>query len=61
MNIFCICKITCKRLTVVELIMLRMLCLFTALLVSGFTAFTPKFIESQFSISAGLAAQLVGK
>ena len=31
------------------------------LLLSGFTAFAPKFIESQFSISAGLAAQLVGK
>lgn len=31
------------------------------LLLSGFTAFAPKFLESQFSLSAGLAAQFVGK
>ncbi|CAH1775633.1 unnamed protein product [Owenia fusiformis] len=31
-----------------------------ALLVSGFTAFIPKFIESQFSISASWAGMLVG-
>ncbi|XP_074656773.1 solute carrier organic anion transporter family member 4A1-like [Tubulanus polymorphus] len=30
------------------------------LLLSGFTVFAPKFIESQFSISAGWAAQLIG-
>lgn len=35
--------------------------LFSGMLVSGFTIFTPKFIESQFSIPAGWAAQLVGK
>ena len=32
----------------------------SGMLMSGFTVFTPKFIESQFSIPAGWAAQLVG-
>ena len=31
------------------------------LLLSGFAAFIPKFIESQFSVSSGWAAMLVGK
>ena len=31
------------------------------LLVSGFIVFTPKFIEAQFSLPAGWAAQIVGE
>lgn len=35
--------------------------LLSGLLVSGFIVFAPKFVESQFSISAAWAAQLIGK
>jgi len=39
---------------------MNFICFFIGLLISGFTVFAPKFIESQFSISAAWAAQLVG-
>ncbi len=31
------------------------------MIISGFTTFAPKFVEAQFNISAGLAAQLIGQ
>ncbi len=31
------------------------------MIISGFTTFAPKFVEAQFNISAGIAAQLIGK
>ena len=36
------------------------LVVFAGLLISGFVVFAPKFVESQFSISAAWAAQLIG-
>lgn len=37
-----------------------MLCACLGLLVSGFVVFAPKFVESQFGITAAWAAQLIG-
>ncbi len=31
------------------------------MIISGFTTFAPKFVEAQFNISAGIAAQLIGE